>query len=911
MPSPSDDLPINAVLPELLDALRTSDSAVLRAPTGAGKTTRVPPALLDAGLCGDGAVIVVQPRRLAARAAARRIADERDCFLGQEVGYVVRFDRRVGRDTRLIVMTEGVLLRRLQSDPFLEGVVAVVFDEFHERNLNSDLALAMARRVQQTVRPELKIVVMSATLDPQPVAEYLGGCPAVASEGRLYPVDIEYLRRRDPRELPELIAEGLSRVLPRTDGDVLVFLPGVGEIKRTTRRIESLAREFHVVVRELFGDLPPEQQDAALWPGPQRKIVLSTNVAETSITIEGVTVVVDSGLARTMRFDPAVGLDRLELGPISKASADQRTGRAGRVRPGFCLRLWDEASNRIRPDAETPEIRRVDLSGPVLQLLAWGESDVRAFPWFEAPDETAFEQAEALLRRLGAVDESGVTDLGRKLVRLPVQPRIGRLLIEGQRLDCVEAAALTAAMLTERDPFLRTAASGVVGGRAAPSGGGSFGRTSKSFGKGPPRGKKARRRHAGMSGRGSGASAEGRDRSGSSESDIVERVRALQQFKQTGTTQFPFGEINVSVARFMQRTQQQLVRELRESLVGSGDDPGRDADAAAAQSGGDIWDAILGGAAPESDDALMQALLAAFPDRLVKRRGPRESRGVLANGHGVRLAPQCGVSDAELLLAIDVEGGRGEAIVRKASAVEREWLPIEQLRTVTESFFHPSQKKVVAKRRTYWDQLLLDETGIEVTPNDETADVLFREAVAAWEQVFPSDDTALMSFLNRTACLREWLPELELPDLDRAFLEEVLCGFCRTSLSFAELKSARWLDAVKARFDWQQLTSFDQEAPEKLTLPNDRQYRLQYEAGRPPILAVKIQDAFGLTESPRIARGRVPVLLHLLAPNNRPQQITDDLASFWKNGYPQVRKDLRGRYPKHAWPEDPFEMTNI
>jgi ATP-dependent helicase HrpB len=897
MPSFADDLPINAVLPEVLDALRGSDCVVLRAPTGAGKTTRVPPALLDSGMCGEGAVIVVQPRRLAARAAARRMADERDCFVGQEVGYVVRFDRRVGCDTRLIVMTEGVLLRKLQADPFLDGVAAVVFDEFHERNLNSDLALAMVRRVQQTVRPELKIAVMSATLDPQPVSEYLGGCPTVESEGRLFPVDVEYLRRRDPRELPEIVADGLSRVLPRSDGDVLVFLPGVGEIKRVARRIESLAREFDSVIRELYGDLPPEQQDAALWPGPQRKIVLSTNVAETSITIEGVTVVVDSGLARTMRFDAAVGLDRLELGPISKASADQRTGRAGRVRPGFCLRLWDEASNRIRPETETPEVRRVDLSGPVLQLLAWGESDVRAFPWFEAPDDPAIEQAEALLWRLGAVDESGVTDLGMRLVRLPVQPRIGRLLVEGQRLNCVEAAALTAAMLSERDPFVRTPGGG---GRKGGAGGGR----GKSFGKGPPRGKKARRRHSGASGRGAGAAAEGRDRGGSSESDIVDRVRALQEFAERGTTVFPFGEINVGAARFMQRTQEQLVRELNDSQSDSDGDQASQSDAAL--SGGDIWDAILGGAAPESDDALMQALLAAFPDRLVKRRGPRESRGVLANGHGVRLGPQCGVSDAELLLAIDVDGGRGESLVRKASAVQREWLPVEQLRTVTESFFHPTQKKVVSKRRTYWDQLVLDETGIEVKPNDATAEVLLRESVAAWEQVFPSDDAALTSFLNRATCLREWLPELELPEVDRAALEDVLRGFCSSALSFAELKSARWLDAVKGRFDWRQLTAIDREAPEKLSLPNGRQQRLEYEAGRPPILAVKIQDAFGMTETPRIARGRIPVLLHLLAPNNRPQQITDDLASFWKNGYPQVRKDLRGRYPKHDWPENPL-----
>ncbi|MHC4875471.1 MAG: ATP-dependent RNA helicase [Planctomycetota bacterium] len=886
-------LPIDDVLPPLLGALQASDSAVLKAPTGAGKTTRVPPALLDSGVCASGAIIVVQPRRLAARTAARRMAGERNCRVGDEVGCIVRFESRVSPASQVIVMTEGVLLRRLQSDPFLEGVAAVVFDEFHERNLNSDLALAMTRRVQQTVRPELKIVVMSATLDPEPVATYLGGCPHIESEGRLHPVDVEYLKRPDRRELPEVVHDGLHRAVQRTDGDVLVFLPGVGEIKRTARRIEPMAREFDLAVHELYGDLPPEKQDAALWPGQKRKVVLSTNVAETSVTIQGVTVVVDSGQARTMRFDAATGLDRLELGSISLASADQRAGRAGRLQPGWCLRLWDEGSNRVRPATETPEVRRVDLSGPVLQLMAWGETDVRAFPWYEPPGEAAIEQAEELLERLGAIDQTGVTDLGRRLVRLPVQPRIGRLLLEGQRLDCVESAAMTAAMLSERDPFLRT--SGARSGSGA-------GRQSA---KGPPKGKKARRRHASSSGRGSGASVEGKGDRGGEESDIVVRVRALQAFDEHGTTKFSFGEVNVGAARFIHRTQQQLMRELGASVDSRA---GHEELPMDAPSGGDVWDAILGCAAPESDEALMQALLAAFPDRLVKRRGPRESRGVLASGRGVRLAPQCSVTDAELLLAIDVDAGRSEALVRKASAIRREWLPAELLRTVTESFFHPSQKKVVAKRRTYWDQLVLDETGVAVSPNEETAEVLFNEAVANWSRVFPQDNAELTAFVNRVSFLREWMPELQLPDTGAEFQQELLRNFCLTRLSFAELQSARWLEAIKGRFDWQQVTALEREAPEKIELPGGRRFRLEYAPGKPPILAVKIQDAFGLMDTPRLASGRVPVLMHLLAPNNRPQQITDDLASFWQNGYPQVRKDLRGRYPKHAWPENP--MTN-
>src|SRR5580704_2525066 len=378
-------LPIDEILPQIAHALAHGPNLVICAPPGAGKTTRVPPALLDPALTVAGRILLLQPRRMAARAAARRIAAERGTPVGEEIGYQVRFDQRVSSRTRLAVVTEGILLRMLHDEPLLESVGAVVFDEFHERNLNSDLALGMIRRIQQTVRPELRIVVMSATLDSAPVAAFLGGCPVIQSAGRMFPVTISYSGAGEKRPLPDLVARGIERVLASTTGDILAFLPGVGEIRQTPAETQSLARKHDLSVLPLYGDLRPEEQDAVLMPSERRKLVLATNVAETSLTIPGVTGVVDSGLARQMRFDPSVGLDRLVLGPISRASADQRAGRAGRTAAGVCLRLWEERTHPHRPPFELPEIERVDLAAAVLQLWSWGETVVLAFPWFAPP----------------------------------------------------------------------------------------------------------------------------------------------------------------------------------------------------------------------------------------------------------------------------------------------------------------------------------------------------------------------------------------------------------------------------------------------------------------------------------------------------------------------------------------------
>jgi len=834
MPAP---LPIDEVLPELIAALRQGSAAVLIAPTGAGKTTRVPPALLAAGIGGGQQIVMLEPRRIAARAAARRMAEEGGWTLGREVGYQVRFERKAGPETRILVVTEGILVQRLQADPFLEGVGAVIFDELHERGLQTDLSLAMARRVQREVRPDLKLVAMSATLDPGPVAAFLGNCPTIESRGRLYPVDILYIDRPDDRPLPAQIAAGVRRVLAATPGDVLAFLPGGGEIQRSAEALTGLAAEQDLAVLPLYGDLPAERQDAVLRPSSQRKVVLATNVAETSITVDGVTAVVDSGAVRRLRFDPATGLDRLELGKISRASADQRAGRAGRQAPGICLRLWPAWEQATLPERETPEIARVDLAGPALQLLAWGEPDLAAFDWFERPDPAALATAILLLRQLGAIDNRGVTALGRTMARLPVHPRLGRLLVEGQRHGRAREAALLAALLSERDPFPRG-----------------------------PRGAGPRR---------------------ASRSDLLDRLDALEAFERRNAYE---GDLNAGAARYVLRARDQLLELTKRELAAGGKEG--------------------------TEDSLLRALLAAYPDRVARRREPRSPRGVMVGGRGVRLADESAVLEAPLFLCVELDAGSSgtlsEALVRKASEVEPAWLPAERLRTTVDLAFDESRDRVAAWKRTRYEDLgftgdlIIAEA--EVPPPDaaETARVLAAAAAERLDRALPLDDPEVAAFLARVRSLADWMPELALPRFTDGELRDLLPALAAGRKSFAELRRAPLLDILHGALSYQQLEAVRREAPERLEVPSGSQIRIAYEPGKPPVLAARIQEMFGLAETPRVAAGRVPVLLHLLAPNGRPQQVTHDLRSFWENTYRQVRKELAGRYPRHAWPEDPW-----
>jgi ATP-dependent helicase HrpB len=624
--------------------------------------------------------------------------------------------------------------------------------------------------------------------------------------------------------------QAAARLLDRTAGDLLVFLPGLHEIRQTARHLEALASERDLAVLPLYGDLPAGQQDAALCRGPRRKVVLATNVAETSVTVEAVSGVVDTGLARELIYDPGVGLDHLRLVPISRASAEQRAGRAGRTGPGVCVRLWSASGHRGRPEQTEPEIRRVDLASAVLQLLALGEKDVLRFGWFEPPREAVVAQALALLARLGAIDKGELTELGRVLSRLPVHPRLGRLLVEGQRWGHPERAALAAALLSERDPFPRSADEGSqrAGGRAA------------------------------------------------TRSDVLDRVEALEAFERGS----PACALNRGAARFVLRARDQLLRSLRH-------------------------EASRPVANVDGDEALLRALLAAFPDRLARRREAGGRRGVLVGGRGVRLAPESGVIGSELFLCVDVDAGVGESLVRQASAVEREWLDPERLTTSIEVAFEEEAERVTARRRVRFEDLVLEDSPAALPGEEEVARVLAAAAGERLDRVLPPEDSPAGLFLTRVRCLRQWMPEWQLPAFDEAELRDVLTMLCHGSRSFADLHKAPWLAALQGRLSHAQRQAVEREAPERLVVPSGSRIALRYEVGRPPVLAVRIQEVFGLRDTPRVAGGRVRVLLHLLAPNYRPQQVTDDLASFWENTYPQVRKELRARYPRHAWPEDP------
>ncbi|HYV34861.1 MAG TPA: ATP-dependent helicase HrpB [Gemmataceae bacterium] len=827
-------LPIDIVLSQLTNALRQHNAVVLQAPTGAGKTTRVPPALLDSGL--PGTIVMIEPRRLAARAAARWMSKERGTKLGEEIGYHVRFDRCRGKQTRILVVTPGILLQTLHNDPFLESTGTVIFDEFHERGLESDLLLGMVRLMQQTVRPELRIVVMSATLATEKISNFLGGCLVMVSAGRQFPVEIVYDAKPTSQPWPIAVAAATVQMLDRTPGDLLVFLPGLQEIRQTAHHLESLVTELDLAILPLHGDLPAEQQDVALLPGPRRKVVLATNVAETSVTVEGVTGVIDTGLARMQQFDARVGLDRLRLTPISQASADQRAGRAGRTQPGICLRLWSEASHRQRTAETEPEIRRVDLAGATLQLMCLGEKEIGRFPWLDQPPPATVAQSLKLLERLGAVNHGGVTDLGRQLARLPVHPRLGRLLLDGQLLGDAEGAALAAALLSERDPFMRSEAGRPPGLRNP------------------------------------------------SHSDVLDRVEALEAFERGQEHASHLGTLNRHAAHFVLRARDQMLRELHKSH---------------------------GGKSPPSrnEDALPRALLAAFPDRVVRRREPNSQRGLMVGGRGVVLAHSSAVTEPELFLAIDLDAARQQALVRLASAIRREWLPADRVTTAIEVEFDEKTERISARKRVRYEDLLLEESPAALPEGDPVATALATAAAQHLDRVLPAEDSPAGNYLLRLRCLQQWMPELNLPPCDDAALRDLLPWLCPGRRSFEEIRNADWLAALQSRMTHVQRQAVEREAPERLQVPSGSHITLKYELGRPPVLAVRIQELFGLTETPRLGGNRVRVLFHLLAPNYRPQQVTDDLASFWTNTYPQVRKDLRARYPKHAWPEDPWKAT--
>lgn len=811
-------LPIDSLLPAIRTTLAEHVSLVIEAPPGAGKTTRVPPALLDTAWLQGRKLVMLEPRRLAARAAAHFMAVKLGEHIGETVGYRVRMDTRVGPRTRIEVVTEGVLTRLLQSDPALGDYGLVIFDEFHERSLHTDLALALILEARHALRPDLRIVAMSATLDSAPVAELLGGAPRLVSEGRSFPVDTRYqpLVPRAPVEAQ--VANAVRRVLAEESGSLLVFLPGGGEIRRVVKMLdENLPSGTDVV--PLHGDLPQEQQDAAILPAAsgRRKIVLATSIAETSLTIEGVRVVVDAGYARVPRFEPVSGLTRLATVRVSRASADQRRGRAGRLEPGVCYRLWSEGE---RLEAQTaPEILQADLAPLALELAQWGVTDAARLAWLDPPPSAALAQARELLQELEALDADGrITAHGRSLVELPLHPRLAHMVAGGERRGSGWLACLLAAVLSERD---------IVAGGI---------------------------KHAG----------------------VAERVRLLSAR--------PAADAGVD-RRNLKRVQA-VARDI----------------------------ARQAGIAPQADVAADQAgplLALAYPDRIARRRAGSQPRYLLANGRGAYLSDDDPLRSAEWLAVAALDGNpRAARIFLAARTDERE---------MRELF----AAQIVARDRIDWDE---DQGAVRAVRELCLGAIILEQRPLAEPDAQKVAALMLAAIRRRgldclpwSAELRNWQARVLLlrrvqgdswPDVSDAALlrslEQWLAPYLAGSTRLMQLAGVPLKQALEALLDFHQRRTLNELAPTQVTVPTGRRVPLDYTLGDTPVLAVRVQEMFGLAQTPAIAGGRMPLVLHLLSPAGRPLQVTRDLAGFWKSSYRDVKKDMQGRYPKHPWPDDPL-----
>ena len=845
--SPFPSLPIDERLAEICAVLRRSRSLVLVAEPGAGKTTRVPQALLAEGFAERGEIVVLEPRRLAARMAAHRVAEELGERVGERVGYQVRFDDVSSARTRIRFVTEGILTRRLSTDPELVGVATVVLDELHERHLHGDVALALLARLRATSRPDLHVVAMSATIDADPVARFLSA-PVITVAGRRFDVAIEFAERDDERHLDVQVAGALRRLVRAgLDGDVLVFLPGASEIRRARDACDEIARSAELETHLLHGDLPSEEQDRAVRPSQRRKLILSTNVAESSLTIPGVAAVIDSGLARRMRHSPWSGLPGLSTEKVSRASAMQRAGRAGRLRAGRCVRLYTRLDHDARPAFEVPEIRRADLAETLLSLRASGLLPTE-IAWLEAPPDAAREAAENLLARLGAIDSTtgALTLVGRKMSGLPLHPRLARLVLEAASRGAAERGCLAAALVGERE--VRVGARGRMHGGPAVV-----------------------------------------DEVGSS--DLLARVEAIEAVETSGglrADRLRAHGLDAGAVAAAVRARNQIVRAL-----------GRSRNASQISS--------------PTDEALLIATLTAFPDRVARRRSPRSNEVVFAGGGSARLAETSVVRDAELLVVVEADERKGAAAtVRMASAIEPEWLldlysdRLTETRTVR---FDPAQERVEVVSALSYEGLVLDEHRSERAVGEDVERALADAALSAGPSAFADADADAIAHLRARVAFVAGLRE-GLPQLDEAAMGEALRSLCVGKFSFAELRRESLLEALRARLPPSEMALVNRWAPERVTLPGGRRVAVNYPAGeasaQTPFIASRLQDFFGLREGPRIAEGRVPLVLHLLAPNQRAVQVTTDLAGFWVRHYPALRNQLMRRYPRHSWPDDPL-----
>ena len=828
--------PIDNILSTLKEAVLKNPSVVLRAPPGAGKTTRVPLALLKVLPPQHGRIIMLEPRRIAAVSAARWMSRTLGEQVGGTVGYAIRFDVKRSEKTRIEVVTEGILTRRIQSDPGLEGVAMVIFDEFHERSIHADLALALCLDIRKQLRGDLKLLVMSATMECGPIAAMLGNAPMITSTGKAFPVEERYVGDGTGL-LPVRISSAVKTALRDTHGDILVFLPGSGEIRACERQLrDSLSMDDdRIALHPLYGDLPFDAQERAILPSKdRRKIVLATNIAETSLTIEGIHVVIDSGLTRMLRYDPASGMNRLVTVPVSQASAEQRKGRAGRLGPGVCYRLYSKQDLHGMQAFSQAEILVSDLSPLALELAAWGVKDRHTLQWLDAPPVAAWDSGVQLLKDLGALDLSGsITSPGRAMARLPLHPRLSRLMIRAQELGCVRLGADLAAILTERDLFRHSAGDRMI-----------------------------------------------------NEPDISERVDALWRGRK-GTE--AGGSIDPSAFRAVERTSQQLLRSI----------------------GGTTADF----SSKEIDhDAISRLLLVAYPDRICKRREEGSRSYVLAQGRGVRLSLDSHLVNSPYLIAVAVDaGGQTEGIIHIAAPVTPELIRSEcagRIETIRRVEWERKEGRIAAVVEERLGTLILSARSF--TPTNEEAAPILCDVIRATPGVLTFSNEA-RQLQARTGLMKKAFPEEAWPDLSDEHLfanpEEWLLPWLGNIRSIQGLSGLNVLPALKARLPREQARLLDERAPLSIEVPSGSRVALDYSSGAQPVLAVKLQELFGLADTPTIAHGRVRVLLHLLSPARRPVQITQDLKGFWNTGYPLVKKDLKGRYPRHPWPDDPWNAV--
>jgi ATP-dependent helicase HrpB len=841
----SRDLPIYELEQQILLELEAHSRLIIQAPTGSGKSTQVPQILLDHGLLGTGQVVILQPRRLATRLLSTRVASERNVRLGDEVGYQIRFENITSNRTRIRFVTEGILLRQLIQDPQLRGISAILFDEFHERHLYGDITLARALQLQATSRPDLKLAIMSATLDAGLLQKYLEPCAVLSSSGRAFPVEIEYLPKPvggDAYPIWNLAADELERVAPKTEGDVLIFMPGKYEIGRTIAAIRASRVSDRFVVLPLHGELPPSEQDAALAQYQKRRAIVATNVAETSLTIEGVQVVIDSGLARIARFDARRGINTLLVEKISRASADQRAGRAGRTAPGHCLRLWTEREHLDRAAQELPEVKRLDLAEVVLTLKASGVEEIGSFRWLEPPDPQALARAEQLLVDLEALGNAGVTAIGRRMLAFPVHPRYARMLLAAQQYRCVPAVALIAALTQGRNLLRRLD------------------------------GKQAREDREDVLG-------------SDAESDLLILMRAFRYAEKSGFDSQRCARLGINAGAAREAAQ------LTEQFLAIARDEGLEVKTGETKPG-----------------SIERCVLAGFPDQVAARLDAGTLRCALVHGRRGVLARESTVHSARLLVASEVreiESSEKErqVLLTLATKIEEEWLRElfpESFREETRVEFDPALRRVVGHRTTLFHDLVLHSEEFSSKADPAAARILARQVLAG-SCPLKHWDNSVEQWIERVNFVAAEFPELEFPRIDEAGKLLLVEQICQGAATYKEIKERQVWPTLKSWLSAAQQQTLDDLAPERIKLAGSRAAKITYGDAAPPTIAARIQDLYDTPRGLMVGRGRIPLRIQVLAPNHRPIQITNDLETFWREGYPKIKKELQRKYPKHEW----------